>query len=320
MIGAPWVGLSVVGTWFVVSMAVSSLLVWVATPWVLARAAGLAPARRANALVLWRLLPSAASLWVAGLAVAPTFLRHETGGSTEAVPGWMALLMVVAFLTVSVRGARSLRAVGAVRRHLRRVAPGCDTTGPAEIVETAAGTAFVAGLLEPRIVVSQTLASSLTAREFDAVVAHERAHIGARDNLKRLAMLLAPDWLGLTTRGRGVERAWAQAAELAADDAVAAGGARAAIDLAAALVKAARLSAAPSVRLELSSGMFDGDEITTRVTRLAAPGPGVADARRASPLRPAVAIAAALAAALLLQVSPASRTLHEVSEWAINRR
>jgi hypothetical protein len=330
MIGAPWIGLSLVGTWFLATMVAGSVLVWLTTPWILARGRSWAPAQRADALLVWRLLPAAVAVWVAGLLVAPTFLRHEEPGSTESVPAWMALLAALAVLTLVVRTAAGLRAVAATRAHLRRTVPcGALVRATADgIVESPSGTAMVAGLLRPRILVSRALASSLTSQEFEAVLAHERAHIGARDNLKRLAMVAAPDWLGWTQRARGIERAWAQATELAADDAVAARGPRAAIDLAAALVKAARLRASIPVRLELSSGMFDGDEIATRVTRLAlrdtqsdrsspasttACGPRVV--RRG--VIPALSIAAALAAALLMQFTPASRTLHEVSEWAV---
>ena len=331
MTGAPWVGLSVVATWFVVAMLATMAFVWLTTPWMIARARQLSPARRADALLFWRLLPSGIALWIAGLLVAPTFLRHEESGSAEAVPEWMALLSGIALLTVAVKSLYSLRAMWAVGRHLRHVATRRVPGASADVVETPSGTAFVAGLLRPRILLSRALVSSLTAQEFEAVVAHERAHIGARDNLKRLALLAAPDWMGLTGRGRQLERAWAQAAELAADDEVAARGPRAAVDLAAALIKAARLSTAPTAQLELASGMsgmFNGDELAARVTRLATPGstdaesgpdlhlPRPRDARscpRSPSQRP-------LPPRLLLQVTPANRALHAVSEWAINRR
>jgi hypothetical protein len=330
MTGAPWVGFSVVGTWFVIAMMAAMAFVWMTTPWMIARAVRFTPARRADVLLFWRLLPSGIALWVAGLIVAPTFLRHEESGSAEAVPEWMALLTGMALLTVVVRSLRSVRAMMAVGRHLSSVTPRRLPGTSADIVETPSGTAFVAGLLRPRILLSRALVSSLTAQEFEAVIAHERAHIGARDNLKRLALLAAPDWMGMTERGRQLERTWAQAAELAADDEVAARGPRAAVDLAAALIKAARLSTAPSARLELASGMsgmFNGDELAARVTRLAAPGvaPAAAEtqarlapaARSRHSLLPALSIAAALAAALLLQITPANRALHAVSEWAV---
>jgi beta-lactamase regulating signal transducer with metallopeptidase domain len=338
MIGAPWVGLAVVGSWFLVTMLAASVAVWTATPWLMKRMRAWPPARRGDALLAWRLLPSLLAMWMAGLVVAPGFLRQEEAGSTELVPIWMAALALGALATLCVRAAAALRALGAVRSHLRRaVSPPSErdrlpANAPCatDIVVSSTGTALVAGLWRPRIVVSRALASSLTGPEFEAVVAHERAHIGARDNLKRLAMLASPDWLGLTRRARQIEGAWAHATELAADDAVAARGSRAAIDLAAALVKAARLSAAPPARLELSSGMFDGNEMTTRVTRLA-----TAESRpagRPSALRsdagphtrrgavPVLVVALALASALLLQVTPASRTLHQVSEWAVRYR
>ena len=73
------------------------------------------------------------------------------------------------------------------------------------------------GVVRPKLLVTRPLIDALTADELRAAIEHEVGHLGAWDNLKRLAMRATPDGLSLLPASRGIERQWAAAAELAAD-------------------------------------------------------------------------------------------------------
>jgi Zn-dependent protease with chaperone function len=82
---------------------------------------------------------------------------------------------------------------------------------------------------------------SLTEEELAAAIAHERGHLDARDNLKRSVLRICRDVLMLVPCGRSVDRAWAEAAECAADEYAAQQSAQKALNLASALVKIAKM-------------------------------------------------------------------------------
>jgi Zn-dependent protease with chaperone function len=101
-----------------------------------------------------------------------------------------------------------------------------------------------------------------------AVLAHEEGHLAARDNLKGLLLRCCPDPLALLPLGDRLCRAWAEAAEAAADEHAARAGSPRALALAGALVKVARM-APPGRRASLPATAFhDGAGIARRVKRL----------------------------------------------------
>ena len=136
------------------------------------------------------------------------------------------------------------------------------------IVDRGLATAAVAGMWRPTVFVGRALADRLTPSEFRAVLAHEWAHARAGDNVKRALLLGAPDLLRFTSRGAGLITAWMVATEHAADDRVARLGRDAALDLASALVKAARIAAVPTVEPALVRSMSEHGEVSGRVVRL----------------------------------------------------
>lgn len=161
--------------------------------------------------------------------------------------------------TIDVRPARhgdafwnAARAAG-VRPRLLRVVPGLPNP------------AFTAGLLQPRIYISESLASHLTAPELRAVVAHEGAHVARRDPL-RLGILRALAcilfWLPALRR---LADDVSDQAELLADDAAA--GDRPLV-LASALLSVARWSSGMT-RSGAGVGFSRSGLLEQRVRRLA---------------------------------------------------
>jgi Zn-dependent protease with chaperone function len=149
--------------------------------------------------------------------------------------------------------------------------------------------AFTAGMLQPRIYISQTLASYLAGAELAAVVAHEGAHVARRDPL-RLTMLrgLACMLFWLPALRRLADDVGDQA-ELLADD-VAAGDKP--LVLASAILSVARWSSGPT-HSGAAVGFARADLLEQRVRRLAG---------EATPVRSHVTRRSLLAAAMALAI------------------
>jgi beta-lactamase regulating signal transducer with metallopeptidase domain len=134
-------------------------------------------------------------------------------------------------------------------------------------------------------------------QEFEVIVAHERGHLRSRDNLTRWLLVCAPDPLRWTALHRNMLDAWRHASEDAADDAATTDDAGARADLAALLVKVARLGL-PGAAPATVSPFADPDGLERRVRRLiATDGPAP---RHRWPYG-AVALALAMAATVFTQ-------------------
>lgn len=230
----------------------------------------------AHCLLLLRLLPAAGAAFIVVAVCLPSYLWLEPEAPTERVGfGCLAVaLMGIAVWSVSI--ARGLRAAAGSRRFLRR----CQRAGRrtrlagefahawtnAWIVNGAAPLLALGGIVRPHLVISQRVVSALSAEQLAAAFRHERAHWAARDNLKRLCILLTPRVLPFAASSRTLERGWRKFAEWAADDRAVAGNARRSCALAAALVRVARMT----------GDTGDTDQLAARVDRLlrvAPPGP-----------------------------------------------
>jgi hypothetical protein len=100
------------------------------------------------------------------------------------------------------------------------------------------------------------------------MLAHETAHVRARDNLKRFVLEVCADAMAFTPSGRRSRSDWIAASEDAADDAAAGGDAARALDLASALIKVAKLAPARGPAFIPSSALYRGEDIERRVRRL----------------------------------------------------
>jgi len=101
-----------------------------------------------------------------------------------------AALMVALLLVGAVAGAASvLRQLAATRRlagHVARcrMSPPAGTPVGVDVVDHDDPFAFTFGVRDARVALSRGLVERLSAAELDAVVAHERYHVRARDPLK----------------------------------------------------------------------------------------------------------------------------------------
>lgn len=270
-------------------------------------------------LFVARALPAAgASVLALGLVV-PAFALYEPAGASEtagAVLIGFAALAVGLLARGLVRAWRSHRAtatlVGAWMASARRVRLE-GIAIPAYRIDSEFPIVAVAGLLRPRLLVAGSVFDACTDRELSLILAHEQAHVRSRDNLRRLLLDAAPDLLAGTATGSAMVRRWHQAVEEAADERALAGAWRwAACDLAAALIKVARLApATPPLPLPAST-FFRGEDLERRVRRLLTWSPprsqGPSHVRRLATAAGAAALATSALALDLLVV------VHEVTE------
>ncbi len=128
------------------------------------------------------------------------------------------------------------------------------------------GYAHAAGLLFPRIFVSDAFRRALTPGELTAVLAHEESHVRHRDPLRMLVGQWLTDLQWPLPQAERRRRTWLHALELTRDDeAIFARGADP-VDLASALVKGAQLGSAPSAGV---ASLVDNDVLLeVRVVRL----------------------------------------------------
>jgi beta-lactamase regulating signal transducer with metallopeptidase domain len=163
------------------------------------------------------------------------------------------------------------------------------------------------GICHPRVLVSESTVALLSNNELRVALKHELQHMKSHDNLKKLIFRCCP-FPGLTN----LETAWAQAAELAADDA-AVSNRWDAIDLAAALVKLSRLvpvEVAPVSTMYLVAGA-----LSQRVARLLA-WDEASKARRVQ-IRAWFVVPPTVAISLLVTIAygPVLALTHDVTLW-----
>jgi beta-lactamase regulating signal transducer with metallopeptidase domain len=251
-------------SFFLVQIAAAALIASFAGA-AIRRSSRMRPRSAARFMFTLRMLPAALSgIVVAGLCV-PSYLRFEPRAAEEEVS---FACLAAAILGVLFGGVAIARAVVALVRSARfvRESAGVESCLEGEqvwVVKRSAGLAL-AGVLRPKLLISENTLRELSSAQIALALQHERAHRASRDNLKRLLIVLAPS---LFSGLRMLEQAWARFAEWAADDEAA----RTDSDrfaLAEALVCVARLQAG-TVMPALVTCLVEGDEnLSQRVDRL----------------------------------------------------
>lgn len=314
-------GLTLSLAWFVTANLAMSLLI-AATARVLLRRGGVA---RPGWWFLLRLAPAIASTTFVLVFFVPSYWKYEPRESVEGFDLTLSVIAAVAVVLVAaslVRGVRAWRSAAArVGRWVRHASilphlPVAGTT-PVFVVDSDQPIIALSGIRRPRLLVTRGFVQALTRAELTAAIAHELGHRRAWDNLKRLAMRSAPDFLRLTPAAHDLERRWASAAEHAADR-VAGSGPSARCALASALVKVARLTprsavAEPAYVAEPISTLIGGGEITSRVQRLLDDRDPIERRPRFSVLAPALAAAAIV----FVTYGPLVRAVHDATERLI---
>jgi Zn-dependent protease with chaperone function len=219
------------------------------------------------------MFPTTASTLFVVLFFLPGFVRLEPAETTEKVSVLMVAAVsapVLIFVWGGIKGLLSwLATERLVRRWVsrgeRRSIPG----SPAYRINSDFPVVCLAGVLRPRLFISSKVLSSCTPEEIAAVLAHETAHRRRGDNLKRLLMRFCPDFLAWTRTAQSMERTWSATSDLAADESATGNDVDARADLAAALVKVARLAAGRRFLPDILASAFQrGECIDRRVRRL----------------------------------------------------
>jgi Zn-dependent protease with chaperone function len=274
-----------------------------------AERAGGSPRDRARQILWLRAWPSAGAAFITVTLITPAFAVFEPLRASD-MPGPLVIVLAVAALlqigaSLALAASTLARTRTAARAWLRSALP-LDVHPPAGVpayaIESLAPIVALVGVFSPRLIAARTVVESCTTEELAAIVAHERGHLHARDNLKRWLMGCAPDALRWTPWHRQIAAAWHDAAEDAADDAATRGDQRARVDLAALLVKIARLTPEPSWPAATVSPFVEKGGLERRVRRLLTSADGLTAPSSWLPLVAATAAAATIA----LAVTPAT--------------
>lgn len=217
------------------------------------------PASSPHVLFGLRLLPLAVSTLFAVFFTFPSFWLMETPSLDEDLPTFLLAGVALVLLTVGI-----FRVWRATRLTRKKVLQWLDKATESTTLSSASGAPAVmlVGVCRPRIMVSDMATAVLSENELRLAVRHELAHKRSWDNLKK-ALINATPFPGMS----GIERAWREAAELAADD-TAVESRQDALDLATALIKLCR-SAKRWTEPEMASALVCGSSaVSTRVHRL----------------------------------------------------
>jgi len=240
--------------------------------------AGLSRARLAAAdFLALRLFPVAGALLFALTVVLPAFLICEPHQDREAVGPLLLILATFAVLTLSQGIWRGWRACARARSLLHECGPAkrwvVENGQSVQVVEVAEPIIGVIGSWRPQLITAECVISACTRDEFRQVVAHEAAHLSARDNLKLLLLLACPDALAWTALGATLCESWRTQAEFAADQRATGSDPLKRVALASALIKVARLFDTGHRARQALTMPVALDDVEGRVRRLLAPAP-----------------------------------------------
>jgi len=226
------------------------------------------------------MLPSILGLAVVlGLCV-PSYLWLEPQIASERVG--LACLVLAALAAISCyrsseRTARAIRASGRLTKEWRQAESDALLTGresrvvadeKALVVQKEEPLLVLSGVFRPRMVISRGVMAELSEEQLDVAVRHEVAHRDSRDNLKRLFLVLSPEFFPFNSRFAALEKTWARFSEWAADDEAVQGDSHRALSLAAALLRVARMGACPRLSILHTCLLPADDDLSARVDRL----------------------------------------------------
>ena len=242
----------------------------------LAWLAGLSRVRLTSAdLLALRLFPVVGALLFAVTIVLPAFLSCEPYQDREAAGPLLLSLAAFALLTLGHGVWRGWRARTEARLLLHRCGHAnrwvVENGQIVQVVEVADPIVAVIGGWRPQVIAAECIMAACSRDEFRQVVAHEAAHVSARDNLKLLLLRACPDALAWTALGGALSERWRSEAEFAADQRATGDDPRKRIALASALIKVARLfdsrqRARPALTMSVAV-----DNVEGRVRQLLAP-------------------------------------------------
>lgn len=232
---------------------------------------------RSQVLFALGVMPLLASLFLVAFLLLPSFLIHEPRHETEELSPALVVFALVSAAGLCRAAWRALASWAATRRLLRdwtrRAAP-LELVGlpvSAYVLRHEFPMIALVGVTRPRLFVAEQVLGVLGGDELKAAIEHEAGHLRSRDNLKRVVLAACGDTLPFAPFARALERAWRQASEEAADEYAARAGASVALDLAAALIKVARMVPAGARPVVPAGALFTGETgevVAARVERL----------------------------------------------------
>ncbi len=233
-------------------------------------------ATRASVIFWLRAAPAAFALAFVTVLMLPAYLIHEPHPSPENVGFALFALAVCSACGIGLalfRAVASMRATRRLKAAWLRSAESVSLSGvaiPAYVLRHSTPVIAVVGVVRPALFIAGQVLESLSREELKVALTHENGHLVARDTLRRAVLSFCRNLL-LIGVGRTLDRAWAEESERAADEYAARAGAGVALDLAAALIKIARLMPA-GVNNVVPAGAFlleGGDNgVAGRVRRL----------------------------------------------------
>ncbi|MBV9216468.1 MAG: M48 family metalloprotease [Acidobacteria bacterium] len=268
---------------------------------------------RAGVLFAFRVLPmSIAIVTIVGL-ILPSYLLYEPRASGETI-GWK-MMAVTAVSAVGLLTA-GFRLVGSWWRTRRLRAEWMAMSWPISLplidvpvyrMRHPYPVIAVVGTLRPRVFLAESLLTDLEPSELAASISHEFGHIASRDNVKRLMMRVCGDLL-VFKFGTGLDTAWADSTEIAADEYAAnTGGREVALELASALIKIGRATPDEAAwATPLGSFLIGGrsSSLKTRIERLLRLSESDPSGIRVRTPRSVIAFILALSVAILFAVIP----------------
>jgi len=226
----------------------------------------------ADLLFILRVLPLALSSLVTLGFTLPSFLLLEPRSTNEAVGRAPLALGFCCLILIGVGVARASMAQLRASRALVKWLDGSMLMG-SQITESGeavpifrtgndAPSLSVAGVCAPKVLVSEAAVAMLNPAELRTALRHEIAHALRYDNLKKLVFRFS-----VFPAMAGLEHAWSEETEMAADDA-AVSCFNDALDLAAALIKVSRLGAMESSGELTMALLHSSTALRVRVQRL----------------------------------------------------
>jgi Zn-dependent protease with chaperone function len=280
---------------------------------------------RARLLLLLRLAPVVLGVLACGMTML-AFARHEPRTTVE-TPGWILLtgasigvgLAVVGLWRIMVHWRTTSRFLQTVERTATRITlPGVSL--PTWQLETAFPLVALAGIWRPSLLVARGILEQVPGDELQVIVKHELAHARQRDNVARLLLTGLPDVLSLGQKWLGVERAWQEASEDAADELATGDDAQARVCLASALVRVARMVGSRAMPAVPLLAFHRGGSVERRVRRLLVS----VEPRASAPSHPLVFMTLTLsssgALAWWLTANVVLLRVHQAIEWLVNTR
>ena len=269
-----------------------------------------------NLFFALRMFPLALAGLITAAFAVPSFLLLEPRSIVEPM-GNIPLALAILGSALAVFGLAN--AVLALRKASRTVSSWSDSAEeiaspvpfPVLRIRRSVPALTAAGLLRPKILLSGSAEFLLNGNELRIALNHELAHIRRRDNFKKMLLRLVV-FPGM----RGLEAAWLEASEMAADDAAVSSTADA-LDLAAALLKLSRLKAdEPSP--DLTAALVHGHAaiINARVERLIS-WPERSESSLDLSAKSILGVVLPILAVFAITYGPLLADVHRATEWLI---